>query len=143
MQDLNGNILDSLKYKSSEELAETLKSSLFEESASASQQMKDLQEMFNDEQFKDMNVPKIDTSKRNSVKEDIKEQKTHDHNKIKAAIFDAIFNNELQMYFDEHKHIMPSRERKRLKAILIKKISKGDIYINKVGKLIIRKGKNK
>ncbi len=143
MQDLNGNILDSLRYKSSEELVETLKSSLSEESASASQQMKDLQEMFNGEQFNDMNVPKIDTSKRNSVKEDIKEQKAHEQNKMKAAIFDTVFNNELQLYFDEHKHIMPSKERKRLKAILIKKISKGDIYINKVGKLIIRKGKNK
>lgn len=143
MQDLNGNIFDSLSYKSSEELAATLKSSLLEESASASQQMKDLQEMFNDEQFNDMNVPKIDTSKRNSVKEDIKEQKAHEQNKMKAAIFDTVFNNELQLYFDEHKHIMPSKERKRLKAILIKKISKGDIYINKVGKLIIRKGKNK
>ena len=143
MQDLNGNIFDSLSYKSSEELAATLKSSLLEESASASQQMKDLQEMFNDEQFNDMNVPKIDTSKRNSVKEDIKEQKAHEQNKMKAAIFDTVFNNELQLYFDEHKHIMPSKERKQLKAILIKKISKGDIYINKVGKLIIRKGKNK
>lgn len=143
MQDLNGNIFDSLKYKSSEELAETLKSSLSEESASASQQMKDLQEMFNDEKFNDMNVPKVDTSKRNSVKEDIKEQKVHEQNKMKAAIFDTVFNNELQLYFDEHKHIMPSTERRRLKAILIKKISKGDIYINKVGKLIIRKGKNK
>jgi len=143
MQDLNGNIFDSLQYKSSEELAETLKSSLSEESASASQQMKDLQEMFNDEKFNDMNVPKVDTSKRNSVKEDIKEQKVHEQNKMKAAIFDTVFNNELQMYFDEHKHIMPSTERRRLKAILIKKISKGDIYINKVGKLIIRKGKNK
>lgn len=143
MQDLNGNIFDSLKYKSSEELAETLKSSLSEESASASQQMKDLQEMFNDEKFNDMNVPKVDTSKRNSVKEDIKEQKVHEQNKMKAAIFDTVFNNELQLYFDEYKHIMPSTERRRLKAILIKKISKGDIYINKVGKLIIRKGKNK
>ena len=92
----------------------------------------------------DENVPKLDTSPKTSkVQEDIKEQKAYERNKLKANIFNTLFENEQQMYFNEHKHIMPSKEKKRLKAILIKKISDGDIYMNKVGKLIIRKGKNR
>ena len=85
----------------------------------------------------------IDKSPKTSVKEDIKNQKAFEKNKLKANIFNTLFENEQQLYFDEHKHIMPSKEKKRLKAILIKKISNGDIYMNEVGKLIIRKGKNK
>jgi len=85
----------------------------------------------------------LDKTSKTSVKEDIKNQKAFEKNKLKANIFNTLFENEQQLYFDEHKHIMPSKEKKRLKAILIKKISNGDIYMNEVGKLIIRKGKNK
>jgi hypothetical protein len=38
---------------------------------------------------------------------------------------------------------MDSAYKKRLKGKLITMISKGDIYINEVGKLIVRKGTNK
>lgn len=109
----------------------------------------DNQKLFEDNNDIQETLSKIGTEssdvdfKINPVKEDIKEYKQTSKDKEKAALFDHIFANELQVYFDEHKHVMSGKEKRRLKSILIKKISNGDIYINNVGKIIIRKGKNK
>lgn len=138
MQDPNGMIFDSDLLRTPEELTAKM-TDLFEDKGRETPSSADI--------FKDMAIGKTEDStavpKVNMVKKDIEDQKAHSKNKIKANIFDTLFSAELQRYYDEHKHIMPSNEKRRLKSILIKKIDKGDIYINKVGKLIIRKGKNK
>lgn len=89
-------------------------------------------------------IPSIQTEEQRALMEqEVKEYKKTQQAKLKASLFDYVFANEQQAYFDEHKHIMTGKEKKRLKAILIKKIDKGDIYIDKVGKIKIRKGSNK
>lgn len=130
MQDPNQLIFDSEKLRNPSELLD-MKDSLF-----ADPDIFAVKEDFADS---NPSVPKVSSS----VKDDIAAQKAYNKNKIKADIFNTLFANEMQLYFDEHKHVMPSDEKRRLKSILIKKINKGDIYVNKVGKLIIRKGKNK
>jgi len=138
MQDPNGMIFDSDLLRTPEELTEKM-TELFEDKNRDARPTAEI--------FKDIEIGKTEDStavpKVNMVRQDIEAQKVHSKNKIKANIFDTLFSAELQRYYDEHKHIMPSNEKRRLKSILIKKIDKGDIYINKVGKLIIRKGKNK
>jgi len=130
MQDPNQLIFDSETLRNPSELLD-MKDSLF-----ADPDIFAVKEDFVDS---NSSVPKVSSS----VKDDISAQKAYNKNKIKADIFNTLFANEQQLYFNEHKHVMPSAEKRRLKAILIKKIDKGDIYVNKVGKLIIRKGKNK
>ena len=151
MQDINSLMFDREQSGTPEELAEKLmglKSEAknpFEGIDQLYEDPKVLDGWPNDESLDipyqvDDNTPKLKT---NSVQEDIKNQKTFSSNKLKADIFNTLFAQEQQTYFDNHKHVMPSQEKRRLKKILIRKISNGDIYINKVGKLIIRKGKNK
>ena len=131
MQDLNNQIFDTDKYDSPSQMWDSL--------------MKEPSETIGGKGPIDFIEDYDDSSQSrpSRVEEDIKNQKAFTTNKIKANIFDTLFEQEQQIYFNEHKHIMPSQEKRRLKKLLIKKISKGDIYINKVGKLIIRKGKNK
>lgn len=130
MQDLNNQIFDTDKYETPSQMWDSL--------------MKEPSETIGGKGpldfIEDHDESPLHPSR---VEEDIKNQKAFTANKIKANIFDTLFEQEQQIYFNEHKHIMPSQEKRRLKKLLIKKISKGDIYINKVGKLIIRKGKNK
>lgn len=140
MQDINYNLFDTENIPTIEKLENDENLKAFQEKLGIN-----LKEDFAGTYLENNeNVPVLDTSlKTSKVQEDIKEQKAFEKNKLKAAIFDSLFENEQQLYFNEHKHIMPSKEKKRLKSILIKKISNGDIYMNKVGKIIIRKGRNR
>lgn len=151
MQDINNLMFDREQFGTPEELAEKLvglKSEAKNPFEGIDQLYEDSNMWVDDPYDKSLDIPyQVDDNtpklKTNSVQEDIKNQKTFTSNKIKANIFDTLFEQEQQIYFDNHKHVMPSQEKRRLKKILIRKISNGDIYINKVGKLIIRKGKNK
>lgn len=138
MQDHNTLLFDSMRMSD-------------EELSSLGEKIDKLTQVDSDKIFDDLGKGndvdvKINTNPlktKNPVKDDIEEYKQTTKDKEKAALFDYLFSNETQAYFDEHKHVMPSKEKRRLKSILIKKISRGDIYINKVGKIVIRKGKNK
>lgn len=92
-------------------------------------------------------IPKVGETqteeKKSGLTEDIKEYKSHSNNLTKAQLFDQVYQQEQWTYLQEHGHIMDSAYKKRLKGKLITMISKGDIYINEVGKLIVRKGTNK
>ena len=58
---------------------------------------------------------------------------------LKEQLFDKVYENELLAFFQEHHRMMNRQEKKSTEKTIKKMISKGLIYVNDIGKIIVRK----
>lgn len=62
---------------------------------------------------------------------------------MKEQLFERVFENELVAFYQENHRFANHSERKLISRTVEKMIGKGQIYINEIGKIVVRKGSNK
>lgn len=77
-----------------------------------------------------------------SIFEDIAGFKEEKIQSVKDQLFEKVYENELLAFFQEHHRMMNRHEKKATEKSIIKMISKGLIYVNDIGKIIMRKPNN-
>ena len=74
-----------------------------------------------------------------SVFEDIAGFKEEKIQSVKDQLFEKVYENELLAFFQEHHRMMNRQEKKSTEKSIRKMISKGLIYVNDIGKIVVRK----
>lgn len=75
----------------------------------------------------------------NPVLDDIAHYKNYKSNQTKVEMFQRVFENEQNSFFQEHKRFMNAKEKKLAKSQIIKLIDKGLIFVNDIGQIQSRK----
>ena len=74
-----------------------------------------------------------------SIFEDNAEYKEEKIHSVKDKLFEKVYENELLAFFQEHHRMMNRQEKKSTEKSIRKMISKGLIYVNDIGKIVVRK----
>ena len=74
-----------------------------------------------------------------SIFEDIAGFKEEKSQSVKDQLFEKVYENELLAFFQEHHRMMNRQEKKSTEKSIKKMISKGLIYVNDIGKIVVRK----
>ena len=74
-----------------------------------------------------------------SIFEDIAGFKEEKIKSVKEQLFEKVYENELLAFFQEHHRMMNRHEKNATEKTIRKMISKGLIYVNDIGKIIVRK----
>lgn len=74
-----------------------------------------------------------------SIFEDIAGFKEEKIQSVKDQLFEKVYENELLAFFQEHHRMMNRQEKKSTEKSIRKMISKGLIYVNDIGKIVVRK----
>lgn len=74
-----------------------------------------------------------------SIFEDIAGFKEEKIQSVKDQLFEKVYENELLAFFQEHQRMMNRQEKKMTEKTIRKMISKGLIYVNDIGKIVVRK----
>ena len=88
-----------------------------------------------------MELPPLENSgnSNQSIFEDIAGFKEEKIQSVKDQLFEKVYENELLAFFQEHHRMMNRQEKKATEKTIRKMISKGLIYVNDIGKIIVRK----
>lgn len=88
-----------------------------------------------------MELPPLENSgnSNQSIFEDIAGFKEEKIQSVKEQIFEKVYENELLAFFQEHHRMMNRQEKKMTEKTIKKMISKGLIYVNDIGKIVVRK----
>ena len=74
-----------------------------------------------------------------SIFEDIAGFKEEKIQSVKDQLFEKVYENERLAFFQEHHRMMNRQEKKSTEKSIRKMISKGLIYVNDIGKIVVRK----
>ena len=74
-----------------------------------------------------------------SIFEDIAGFKEEKIQSVKDQLFEKVYENELLAFFQEHHRMMNRQEKKSTEKSIRNMISKGLIYVNDIGKIVVRK----
>ena len=74
-----------------------------------------------------------------SIFEDIAGFKEEKIQSVKDQLFEKVYENELLAFFQEHHRMMNRQEKKSTEKSIRKMISKSLIYVNDIGKIVVRK----
>ena len=88
-----------------------------------------------------MELPPLENSgnSNQSIFEDIAGFKEEKIQSVKEQLFEKVYENELLAFFQEHHRMMNRQEKKMTEKTIKKMISKGLIYVNDIGKIVVRK----
>ena len=88
-----------------------------------------------------MELPPLENSgnSNQSICEDIAGFKEEKIQSVKEQIFEKVYENELLAFFQEHHRMMNRQEKKVTEKTIKKMISKSLIYVNDIGKIVVRK----
>lgn len=70
-----------------------------------------------------------------SLSQDVENYYDYKSERIKADMFNRVFENEQLVFFQEQRRFMNSAEKKNLRREIIKLIDKGLLYVNEVGQI--------
>lgn len=87
-------------------------------------------------------TPESSGEGQHSVAEDIFKLNETRTASMREQLVDKVLENEMLGFFQEHNRFMNSKERKVTRKSIEKMVAKGQIYINDVGKMVVRKGSN-